>query len=186
MLSCRSFVSSTKEVNIPMTYDQHESFMCEALALAHKAAGAGEVPVGAVVVRDGVVVGRGFNQPISGHDPSAHAEIMALRDAASTLQNYRLPGCTLYVTIEPCTMCFGAAMHARIEHIVYGAKEPKSGCIDSNLHLSQQDCFNHQVTCEGGLLEQACSALISEFFAQRRLAKKLDKRGSGSGSVQED
>jgi tRNA(adenine34) deaminase len=158
-----------------MTFDQHEAFMREALSLACTAAAAGEVPVGAVVVCDGVIIGRGFNRPICGHDPTAHAEIMALREAAATRQNYRLPGCTLYVTIEPCTMCFGAAVHARIEHVVYGAKEAKSGCIDSNLHLSQQDCFNHQVNCVGGVLEQECSKLISDFFAQRRLARKSDK-----------
>jgi tRNA(adenine34) deaminase len=157
-----------------MAHDQHEIFMREALSLARSAAAAGEVPVGAVVVRDGVIVGRGFNRPICSHDPTAHAEIAALRDAATALQNYRLPGCTLYVTIEPCTMCFGAAVHARIEHIIYGAKEAKSGSIDSNLQLPQQDCFNHQVSCMGGVLEQECRVLISDFFAQRRLAKKSD------------
>lgn len=158
-----------------MTHDQHEPFMREALSLARKAAAAGEVPVGALIVRGGVIVGRGFNQPISGHDPTAHAEIIALRDAAAALQNYRLPGCTLYVTLEPCTMCFGAAVHARVEHIIYGAKEAKSGCVDSNLCLPQQDCFNHQVSCVGGVLERESSALISDFFAQRRLAKKSGK-----------
>lgn len=158
-----------------MTHDQHEPFMREALSLARQAAATGEVPVGAVVVHGGVIVGRGLNRPISGHDPTAHAEIMALRDAAKALQNYRLPGCSLYVTIEPCTMCFGAAVHARIEHIIYGAKEAKSGCIDSNLHLPQQGCFNHKVGCVGGVLEQECSSLISDFFAQRRLARKSDK-----------
>lgn len=158
-----------------MTHDAHDSFMQEALILARKAASAGEVPVGAVVVRDGMIIGRGFNRPIVGHDPTAHAEIMALREACTGLGNYRLPGSTLYVTIEPCTMCFGAAVHARIEHIVYGAREPKSGCVDSNLHLPQQDCFNHHVKCEGGVLEPECSALISEFFTQRRQAKKAEK-----------
>jgi len=156
-------------------HDHHESFMQEALTLASKAAAAGEVPVGAVLVRDGVVIGRGFNRPIVGHDPTAHAEIMALRDACSVAGNYRLPGSTLYVTIEPCTMCFGAVIHARVERIVYGAREPKSGCIDSNLNLQQQACFNHQVKCEGGVLERECSALISDFFTQRRLAKKSEK-----------
>ena len=158
-----------------MTHDQHEFFMREALQLAQRAAAVGEVPVGAVVVRDGVIVGRGFNRPISACDPTAHAEVMALRDAAATLQNYRLPGCSLYVTIEPCAMCFGAAIHARIERIIYGAHEPKSGCIDSNLHLSQQACFNHQVHCVSGTLARECSALISDFFAQRRLVKKANK-----------
>lgn len=158
-----------------MPHDQHATFMREALSLARSAAAAGEVPVGAVVVRDGVIIGQGFNRPICSHDPTAHAEIAALRAAATALQNYRLPGCTLYVTIEPCTMCFGAAVHARIERIVYGAKEAKSGCIDSNLQLPQQDCFNHQISCIGGVLEQECSALISDFFAQRRRQKKSDK-----------
>lgn len=160
-----------------MTTTYHESFMQAALEFARKAAAAGEVPVGAVVVCDGVIVGRGFNQPILGHDPTAHAEIMALRDAAQAAKNYRLPGCTLYVTIEPCAMCFGAAVHARIEHIVYGATEPKSGCIDSNLHLQRQTCFNHQVQCTAGVLEQECGALISEFFARRRQQKKSEKSG---------
>jgi len=163
-----------------MTQNQHESFMREALILARKAANAGEVPVGAVVVRDGLIIGRGFNRPITGHDPTAHAEIMALRKACASAGNYRLPGSTLYVTIEPCTMCFGAVIHARVERIVYGAREPKSGCIDSNLNLQQQSCFNHQLNCEGGVLERDCSELMSHFFAQRRLAKKSEKSGSQS------
>jgi len=161
-----------------MTQYQHESFMQEALLLARKAADAGEVPVGAVVVRDGVIIGRGFNRPITGHDPTAHAEIMALREACTSAGNYRLPDTVLYVTIEPCTMCFGAAVHARVEHIIYGAREPKSGCIDSNLHLQQQACFNHQLTCEGGVLERECGELIGDFFARRRLARKLEKGNS--------
>jgi tRNA(adenine34) deaminase len=158
-----------------MTQDQRESFMREALTLARKAGDAGEVPVGAVVVHNGLIVGRGFNRPIAGHDPTAHAEIMALREACTSAGNYRLPGSALYVTIEPCTMCFGAAVHARVEHIIYGAREPKSGCIDSNLHLQQQACFNHQLKCEGGVLERECGELISDFFARRRLAKKSEK-----------
>jgi len=161
--------------NAAMILSVHETFMREALLLARQAAAVGEVPVGALVVRDGVIVGRGFNQPIFSHDPTAHAEIVALRDAAISLSNYRLPGCVLYVTIEPCTMCFGAAVHARIEQIIYGATEPKSGCIESNLQLVQQDCFNHQVAVRGGVLGDESRALISEFFAARRLQKKSDK-----------
>lgn len=155
-----------------MSSGQHEFFMREALVLARQAAAVGEVPVGAVVVRDGVIIGRGFNQPITGNDPTAHAEIVALRAAATAVGNYRLPGCSLYVTIEPCTMCFGALVHARIEQIVYGATEPKSGCVESNLQLPQQSCFNHQVSVVGGLLGAECSALISDFFAARRQQKK--------------
>jgi len=164
-----------------MTHNPHESFMQEALQLAAKAAAAGEVPVGALIVRDGVIIGRGFNRPIGGHDPTAHAEIMALREACAVVGNYRLPGSTLYVTIEPCTMCFGAVIHARVEQIIYGAREPKSGCIESNLNLQQQACFNHQVKCEGGVLGRECSEMISDFFAQRRLAKKSEK-----GAAQRD
>jgi len=156
--------------------DQYDFFMREALLLARQAAAIGEVPVGALVVCDGAIIGRGFNQPISGHDPTAHAEIIALRDAAKSVGNYRLAGCSLYVTIEPCTMCFGAAVHARLERIIYGATEPKSGCIESNLQLARQDCFNHQIFVLGGVLSDECSALISEFFAARRLQKKYDKK----------
>lgn len=147
--------------------------MLRALDLAARAASLGEVPVGAVVVVDGVIVGEGFNQPISGQDPTAHAEIVALRDAASTLNNYRLPGSTLYVTIEPCTMCAGAIIHARVNRVVYGAKEPKAGVAESNGCLFNGAHFNHKVTVLGGILAEQCSSIISGFFSQRRLQHKL-------------
>jgi len=143
-------------------------FMREALALARDAWSAGEVPVGAVVVRDGEIVGRGFNAPISRHDPSAHAEIMALRDAAERLGNYRLPGCSLYVTLEPCTMCMGAIFHARIARVVFGASDPKTGACGSIIDLPAETRLNHHAEVVGGILADECGGLLSGFFAQRR------------------
>ena len=143
-------------------------FMQQALALAREAATADEVPVGAVVVRDGEVVGRGWNRPIGRHDPTAHAEIVALRDAAQRLANYRLPGCTLYVTLEPCAMCAGAIMHARIGRVVYGARDPKTGAHGSVVDLFAEERLNHHATVEGGVLADECGALLSAFFAARR------------------
>ena len=145
-----------------------EHFMREALALAAQAAAAGEVPVGAVVVRDGEVVGRGSNRPISGRDPTAHAEIIALRDAALRLGNYRLPGCELYVTLEPCAMCVGAMVHARIARIVFGARDPKTGACGSIVDLPALADFNHHGTFEGGLLAEECGDVLRRFFAERR------------------
>ncbi len=142
--------------------------MREALALARDAWAAGEVPVGAVVVRDGEIVGRGFNAPISRHDPSAHAEIMALRDAAENLGNYRLPGCALYVTLEPCAMCMGAIFHARIERVVYGASDLKTGACGSIINLPAEARLNHHAEVVGGILADECGGLLSDFFAQRR------------------
>lgn len=142
--------------------------MHAALALARTAGSLGEVPVGAVVVKDGDIVGRGYNQPIGKHDPTAHAEIMALRDAAQTLGNYRLPGCTLYVTLEPCAMCSGAIMHARIGRVVFGATDPKTGVAGSVINLYAEDRLNHHATIEGGVLAAECGALLSSFFAARR------------------
>jgi tRNA(adenine34) deaminase len=146
----------------------HEDWMREALALARQAAAAGEVPVGAMVVKDGVVIGRGYNQPISRHDPTAHAEVMALRDAARQVGNYRLPGCDLYVTLEPCCMCVGAIMHARIAHVFYGAADPKTGACGSILNLFSEGRLNHHAKVSGGLLADESSGLLKEFFAQRR------------------
>ncbi|WP_456085666.1 tRNA adenosine(34) deaminase TadA [Microbulbifer elongatus] len=143
-------------------------FMQQALGLAAKAAELGEVPVGAVVVLDGQVIGEGFNQPISASDPSAHAEVMALRAAARHQQNYRLPGATLYVTIEPCTMCFGTLVHARIARLVYGAAEPRAGVVASQLQLPEQTFFNHRVLVEGGVLQDEAATLVREFFQKRR------------------
>ena len=142
-----------------------------ALELARQAWAAGEVPVGAVVVKDGVVVGRGFNAPISRHDPSAHAEIQALRDAAAHLGNYRLPGCSLYVTIEPCTMCAGAIIHARIARVVYGAADAKTGACGSVIDLFANPRLNFHAEVISGILAPECGQLLSDFFAERRRNK---------------
>lgn len=146
--------------------------MTEALALAREAWAAGEVPVGAVVVKEGVIVGRGFNAPISTADPTAHAEVRALRDAARHLDNYRLTGCTLYVTIEPCAMCAGAIMHARIARLVYGASDPKTGACGSVMNPFAEARLNHHTVVSGGVLAEACGAKLSQFFAMRRAQKK--------------
>lgn len=143
-------------------------FMGLALDLAREAGAAGEVPVGALVVMDGVVIGRGSNQPIGRHDPTAHAEIMALRDAANQLGNYRLPGCTLFVTLEPCVMCAGAIMHARIDRVVFGARDPKTGAAGSVVDLFAESRLNHHTTITGGVLAEQCGSLLSGFFAARR------------------
>ncbi|MBK9616182.1 MAG: tRNA adenosine(34) deaminase TadA [Uliginosibacterium sp.] len=148
--------------------ENDEFFMREALALAREAGAADEVPVGAVVVCDGEIVGRGFNRPIGLHDPTAHAEIMALRDAARNLANYRIPGCTLYVTLEPCAMCSGAIFHARIARVVFGARDPKTGVAGSVMDLYAQERLNHHATIEGGVLAEECARLLSGFFAARR------------------
>ena len=143
-------------------------FMREALTLARSAECLGEVPVGAVVVQDGVIVGRGFNSPIGASDPTAHAEIAALRDAALRLENYRLPGCELFVTLEPCAMCAGAIMHARIARLVYGARDLKTGVHGSVVDLFAVDRLNHHTSVVGGVLADECSQMLSGFFAARR------------------
>ena len=143
-------------------------FMRQALLLAREAAAAGEVPVGAVVVRNGEVIGRGRNAPVGAHDPTAHAEIVALRDAAHTLGNYRLDGCELYVTLEPCAMCSGAMLHARLARVVYGALDPKTGAAGSVLDLFSQHQINHQTQVRGGVLAQECGELLAAFFQSRR------------------
>jgi tRNA(adenine34) deaminase len=145
-----------------------ERWMGEALALAREAGERGEVPVGAIVVRDGVAIGRGGNAPIAGSDPTAHAEIAALRDAGRALGNYRLPGCTLYVTLEPCAMCAGAIMHARIARLVFGASDPKTGACGSVVDLFAEPRLNHHATSVGGVRAEACGVLLSAFFASRR------------------
>lgn len=142
--------------------------MLSALALAREAAEAGEVPVGAVIAKDGVIVGRGMNRPIAGHDPSAHAEIAAMRDAGQQLQNYRLVGCTLYVTLEPCAMCVGAMLHARVARVVFGAPDPKTGACGSVINLFGEERLNHHATVEGGLMAEESAALLKAFFASRR------------------
>jgi tRNA(adenine34) deaminase len=145
-----------------------EDFMREALVLAREAGSLDEVPVGAVVVCEGKIVGRGFNQPILSHDPTAHAEIKALRDAARNLGNYRLPGCELYVTLEPCMMCSGAIMHARIARVVFGARDAKTGVAGSVLDLYAEGRLNHHAVIEGGVLAEECGKLLSSFFAAKR------------------
>jgi tRNA(adenine34) deaminase len=144
-------------------------FMQQALALASSAAINGEVPVGAIVVKDGQVIGRGGNAPIRLHDPTAHAEIQALRQAATHLGNYRLVDCTLYVTLEPCAMCAGAIQHARIAKLVYGASDPKTGACGSVINLMAEPKLNHHCEVVGGVMAVECGTMLSTFFKQRRL-----------------
>ncbi len=148
-------------------------WMERALLLAERAAAAGEVPIGAIVVRDEQVIGEGWNCPIGSRDPSAHAEIVALRAAALAAANYRLPGTTLYVTLEPCTMCVGALLHARIARLVFGALEPKAGAVASQLQLLSYTHFNHRVSWQGGVLGEPCGELVSAFFRARRAAQSV-------------
>ncbi|MGH9218333.1 MAG: tRNA adenosine(34) deaminase TadA [Vicinamibacterales bacterium] len=146
----------------------HDTFMSLALDEARKAHEAGEVPVGAVVLLDGEVVGTGFNQPISAHDPTAHAEILALRAAAARVGNYRLTGATLYVTVEPCLMCVGAMVHARIGLVVYGAAEPKAGAVMSMTRAHELPGLNHRLRIESGVREDECREMVQAFFRSRR------------------
>jgi len=146
----------------------HDSFMRQALAQADLAGAAGEVPVGAVVVLDGRVLGAGHNQPIGATDPTAHAEVVALRSAAMATGNYRLTGATLYVTVEPCLMCVGAMIHARIGTLVYGTSEPKAGAIDSTQRAHEHPALNHRMTVVAGVLAAECGQRLKQFFADRR------------------
>ena len=155
-----------------MTEQDDYRFMRAALAQAELARAADEVPVGAVLVVDGEIVGRGYNQTVSSHDPTAHAEVMALRDAGLHLAKYRLPGSTLYVTLEPCAMCSGAIMHARVERVVFGACDPKTGVAGSVIDLFAESRLNHHATTQGGVLAEECGALLSGFFAERRAKAK--------------
>ena len=148
--------------------DTHDTFMRAALEEARKGFDAVEVPVGAVVVLGGEIVGRGFNQPIGSHDPTAHAEIVAIRAAAGAIGNYRLVGSTMYVTIEPCLMCVGAMVHARVGTLVFGAAEPKAGAIVSACRAHELPSLNHRIEVVGGVLEEECRAIIQEFFQTRR------------------
>jgi len=163
----------------------HEYWMRRALDLAAKAGALGEVPVGAVVVladdSGGKIIGEGFNNPINLHDPSAHAEIIALRAAAKQLANYRLPDCYLYVTLEPCTMCVGAMIHARIKHLVFATNEPKAGMIESAFSLPQLPCYNHRFDVTSGVLQEEASTMLSEFFNKRRTEHKQTKRAHREG-----
>jgi tRNA(adenine34) deaminase len=147
-------------------------FMLMALEQAQHAWSLGEVPVGAVVVKDGVVIATGFNQPIGRHDPTAHAEIVALRAAAEKLGNYRLPGCELYVTLEPCVMCSGAMMHARLARVIYGAPDPKTGACGSVVNLFEQEQLNHHAQIVGGVMAEEAGAMLKGFFAERRNAAR--------------
>lgn len=156
-----------------------EIFMREALAQAALAAQAGEVPVGAVVVLEGRIVARGFNQPIRSHDPTAHAEVVALRAAARFCGNYRLPDCELFVTLEPCTMCVGAMMHARLKRVVYGAAEPKTGACGSVIDLFARNELNHHTSVTGGVLQDECSGVLKAFFAERRQMAKDAREQNG-------
>lgn len=150
----------------PVELDQQ--FMRMAIEQAQLAAQSGEVPVGAVLVRDGQVIAKAFNKPIATHDPSAHAEMLALREAALSEKNYRIPGATLYVTLEPCAMCSGAIFHARIGRVVYGASDPKTGAAGGALNLFSEKQINHQTTIEGGVMGEECGQLLRDFFKGRR------------------
>ncbi len=150
-----------------------ECYMRDALALADEAEMRGEVPVGAVVVKDGVIVGRGYNQPISARDPTAHAEIIAIRDAAAHTGNYRLTGCEIYVTLEPCVMCAGAIMHARIARLVYGAADSKTGACGGAVNLFADAKLNFHATVTPGVLGGECGGRLSAFFAQRRSSANI-------------
>jgi tRNA(adenine34) deaminase len=149
----------------------YEDYMREALIEARRAFDAGEVPVGAVVVLNGTIVGRGSNRPITAVDPTAHAEIVALRDAAQRIGNYRLVDSTLVVTIEPCTMCVGAMVHARVATVVYGATEPKAGAIESSCQAHENPALNHRLEAAGGILADECRAIMQDFFRQRRASQ---------------
>lgn len=164
MRRCVIFQSPQADI----TLDADEVFLARAIELASKAAALGEVPVGALVVCDGEIIGEGFNQSISTNDPSAHAEIVALRAASAHQQNYRLERTTLYVTLEPCPMCSGAMLHARIERLVFGAFDPNSGAAGSVINVLDQPRFNHRVDVHGGVAEQACANQLRNFFRQRR------------------
>lgn len=161
-----------------MSADPDIGFMQQALDLAAAAGQSGEVPIGAVVVRDGEVLGTGMNQPIRSNDPTAHAEVAALRCACAAVGNYRLPGATLYVTVEPCTMCAGALVHARIARLVYGAAEPKAGAVASSAAVLANPALNHQVQVCGGVLADAAAELLRGFFAARRAAAAASAGGA--------
>ena len=151
--------------------DADQQWMERALLLAERAEALGEVPVGAVVIVDSQLLGEGWNSPISSHDPTAHAEIVALRAASQKIRNYRLPGSTMYVTIEPCTMCAGALVHARVERLVFGAREPRAGAVVSNQQVLDGQQLNHRVSWTEGVLRDNCSQLLQTFFAARRAAQ---------------
>ena len=148
--------------------NEDEKWMSLALEQARKAEEEGEVPVGAILVKDGLLIAKAHNQPISSNDPTAHAEIQLLRAAGKKLKNYRLTGTSLYVTLEPCAMCLGAIMHARVEHVVFGAYDPKTGVCGSSENLIDANCFNHKIDLVSGVLENECKQLLKKFFISRR------------------
>lgn len=173
------------EIAMPAS-DADQRHMRAALEQANNAWALGEVPVGAVVVKDGEVIAVGFNQPIGKHDPTAHAEIMALRRAAEKLGNYRLPGCELFVTLEPCVMCSGAMMHARLARVVYGAPDPKTGACGSVVNLFEQEKLNHHTQLQGGVLAEECGQLLKDFFAMRREQLKQERLEAQAQDNQEN
>lgn len=160
---------------------RHDEFMRAALDEARAGGAAGEVPVGAVVVVDGRIVGRGFNRPISSNDPTAHAEIVALREAAREVENYRLTGATLYVTVEPCLMCAGALVHARVGVLVFGAPEPKAGAVVSTMRALEHEALNHRVKVVAGVLEEECRAVVQAFFRERRQGRREERQDELAG-----
>ena len=166
-----SVADLSAQESVPIS-ERDRRFMALAQAAAEEARAAGEVPVGAVLVYGDEVIAQGFNHPIGGHDPSAHAEMAALRAAAQKLENYRLPGCELYVTLEPCLMCAGAIMHARIARVVFGARDPKTGACGSVVDAFANPQLNHHTTVTGGVLEEECGAALRSFFADRRRAAR--------------
>jgi tRNA(adenine34) deaminase len=169
-LAAASSVGKSQDYSLPADErdPRDEDFMRQALAEARRGLDAGEVPVGALVVIDGAVIARAHNAPVARRDPTAHAEILALRDAAVALGNYRLPGATLYATVEPCPMCCGAALQARIARLVYGAADPKAGAVSSLYRLLEDPRLNHRVRVRGAVLEAASAALLGEFFETKR------------------
>ena len=166
----------------PLVSERDRRFMALAQAAAEEARAAGEVPVGAVLVRGDEVIAKGFNHPIGAHDPSAHAEMIALRAAAQAVENYRLPGCELYVTLEPCLMCAGAIMHARIARVVFGARDPKTGACGSVVDAFANPQLNHHTTVTGGVLETECGASLKSFFAERRRASREARAAARGGA----
>lgn len=167
----------------PEAIERDRRFMALAQAAAEEARAVGEVPVGAVLVRGDDVIATGFNHPIGGHDPSAHAEMAALRSAARVLENYRLPGCELYVTLEPCLMCAGAIMHARIARVVFGARDPKTGACGSVVDAFANPQLNHHTEVIGGVLEDECGAALSAFFAERRRASRAARAAAAAANT---
>jgi tRNA(adenine34) deaminase len=161
----------------------HEAFMRDALGQARRGLAAGEVPVGAVLVLRDAVVARAFNQPITTTDPTAHAEVLVLREAARVLGNYRLTDATVYVTVEPCLMCVGALVHARVREVIYGASEPKTGALVSTVRALESPGLNHRFAVTGGLLEEECRAILQEFFQQKRRAGRLELEPSDPGAI---